>query len=49
MKHFEDWEVQGEASTVPKHCVVFELLLDCLKKLLDMLGYSKMHKVHNIF
>jgi len=49
VKHFEDWEEWGEASTVPEQCIVFELLLDCLKKLFYVLGYSKMHEVYNFF
>jgi hypothetical protein len=48
VKHFEDGEEWGEASTVPEQCIVFELL-DCLQKLLDILGYSKMHEVYNFF
>jgi hypothetical protein len=49
VKHIEDWEEWGEASNVPKHCVVFELLLDCLNTLLGTLGYSKMLEVTQFF
>jgi len=34
---------------MPEQCIVFELLLDCLKKMLVVLGYSKMHEVYNFF
>jgi len=49
VKLFEEREEWGEASTVPEQWIVFELLLDCLQKLLDILGYSKMHEVYNFF